>query len=354
MTEFSHTAQTLHRSLDKNKQVRLLRQHCLGEYTIFSYIVNNLQEDYKTDLGESIFSNPQTSKMEERGFSSYQNVDEELSKPVFAIGDVHGHGERLVALLLSQGLISLCSCMGKGCSQCYHSGYIRSEKVACLVQLGDLGHFGDNGNAAGDHYCYQLAQSVFDVVLWGNHDRAVVSPTHHFNHFSPPEVDTFGLVANEVPHKLGFIAQGFLLTHSGLHRSLLRQNLNSILKAPRGFIAAINRLDGPSVDELTDLGVSPTAITLLQEFRDSISAYRGGAQQFGGILWRDTRESLYPVRQVFGHTKSDKVRRYMTPGGMGYCIDLGTPHNGRLAGIWLPEEQIVEVIRGKISRRVLD
>jgi hypothetical protein len=49
-----------------------------------------------------------------------------------------------------------------------------------VVQLGDLGHFGQDGSPTADTLCYKYVTDNrwCDIVLWGNHDRAEVDSSH--------------------------------------------------------------------------------------------------------------------------------------------------------------------------------
>src|ERR1035438_3170973 len=76
------------------------------------------------------------------------------------IGDCHGHLDRLEALLLQEGIIR----------ECADSGPVRYNREVEVVQLGDLGHYGDT--QARDRSIWAHAPSWLDVILWGNHDRS--------------------------------------------------------------------------------------------------------------------------------------------------------------------------------------
>ena len=60
-----------------------------------------------------------------------------------------------------------------------------------VVQLGDLGHFGDTGSPGGDYFCWKAAfdSDWLDIVLWGNHDRAVIDAQHAFKGYSHPRAE---------------------------------------------------------------------------------------------------------------------------------------------------------------------
>lgn len=292
-------------------------------------------------------------------------------KPVLAIGDVHGHLDRLEALLKQEGIIGRCEvCDGAGlfgdhpeaevdCPTCDGVGIARINDDVTVVQLGDLGHFGQDGSPTGDMLCYKAAVDRWiDIVLWGNHDRAVVDPQHIFGGYFPPTPETrhyMQILINEGRYKLAHAAHGFLLTHAGLHKAF-RDNQNvpvNVKENPEDFAEWINLVAGP--DSLGD----PNQMAV----RDAIGSIRGGSSRHGGILWRDIREMLYmPFRQVFGHSadstgmvrycweknnsryekdvKTWKLAHNQDP---SYCVDIGGKDEARLAGIWLPDERIVKV-----------
>jgi hypothetical protein len=273
-------------------------------------------------------------------------------KPVFAIGDCHGHLNRLEALLTKEGIIGPCpDCNGLGddpdsgfCDKCAGSGTRRLRDDCFVVQLGDLGHFGSSwvgpprgghsvpGSQMADMMTYEHGSRWLDIVLWGNHDRAVIDRQHAFGGYISPPVETFRMMQklrDEGRMILSFAAHGFLLTHAGLHKQFKYNDVPTQTKTdPVAFAKWCN--------ENCDLDTSAIV--------DAISSSRGGWSPYGGILWRDANESLFPgFRQVFGHTSKPKIRRYENEAGWSFCIDVGDKDNGRLAGIWLPNEDIVEV-----------
>lgn len=300
------------------------------------------------------------------------------------IGDVHGHYDRLEALLTQEGIVGSCAnCKGTGesgesapwdglCSNCQGDGIARINHDVKVVQLGDLAHNGSGqsqelgpygsrrtvpGNATADMLCWDAAvrKGWCDVILWGNHDAAVFDDSHSFSGYIPPRPETeriMKLALSEGRLKLAYEVDGFLLTHAGLHKIFNHQkNVPVNTKTdPAVFAAWINAMqlkdetDGlgdvnaHTLDNLTDEEKDFVAI------RDAISKKRGGWANAGGILWRDADEKLYTgYRQIFGHTKGKKIRKYETAAGWSFCIDVGDQFNGHLAGMWLPEEKIVEI-----------
>jgi hypothetical protein len=285
---------------------------------------------------------------------------------VFAIGDVHGHFDRLEALLLKAGLVDRCDhCDGTGevwepqaeeypehtlmveCGNCYGEGWARvgGPDRPIVVQLGDLGHFGVTGSPTGDLLCWQQGLIWLDVILWGNHDRAVFDPVaHSFTGYVSPGRETKDLMdlAYETEQlRVAYAAHGYLLTHAGLHKQWKHQKGVSFAKDdPEALAAWLNEEDRKYLDDGAPRA-DPNAIALVA----AIGYQRGGRAPAGGVLWRDASESLYDgFPQVFGHTKGGKIRQYQNKAGhTSYCVDLGSPDNGRLAGAWLPDLEFVEV-----------
>lgn len=280
-------------------------------------------------------------------------------KTVFAIGDVHGHLLRFVRLLEQEGLIGPCpGCDGMGrvdivepsgevieCPECEGTCMVRARHDVEIIMLGDVGHFGYGGSPTGDMITYEYAERFADLILWGNHDRAVFSPRHIFSGYERPRPETANkMVELQKKGKMALAADrhGYLLTHAGLHAAFKYNKVEDRLKSdPNAFAEWINGISDPLADvdegEFDKVGVV-----------DSVYHRRGGSSQAGGILWRDFEEKLYDgFRQVFGHSASreHKVRRSKT--GYGICIDIGGKKEAGadncLAGIYLPSEKVVRV-----------
>jgi hypothetical protein len=239
-------------------------------------------------------------------------------KRTLAIADTHGHWDRLFALLVQEGIVD-------------PKTEKRIDHNVEVVQLGDLGHFGQDGSPTGDMLCYQSAMDWCDVVLWGNHDRAVVDPdVHGFvgQHPISYEMKHIFELLHTTKMKLAWEAHGFLLTHAGLHASFFG-------KVPfegdvRKLAIELNQIEKHSKDRHPVI--------------DAIGPRRQGRAVAGGVLWRDTSEKLASIPQVFGHSKGKRVRTYFGKDGVkSYCIDVGSRDNGWLIGMWLPEEKTVEV-----------
>lgn len=208
--------------------------------------------------------------------------------PHFVIGDVHSHYDRLEALLEKAGLVS-------------HGE--RTDKLGVVVQLGDLVHFGLDNRA--DLTTAKLANKWVTVQLWGNHDAPILLPEavpfRGMGWAAPELKDEFRLLAPRVFYKVG----PYAISHAGIHPQY------------QGRVTFV---------ETPDL--------------HAVGPRRGGSSPYGGPLWRDASEELFDgYPQIFGHTRHDKVTQY----GRHWCIDVADKTNGRLAGIWLPSLEVVEI-----------
>jgi hypothetical protein len=292
-------------------------------------------------------------------------------RPTLVIGDIHGHYDRLEALLKQEGIVGKCPlCGGFGdrpspgrddpismCRRCEGDGICRINFDVEVVLLGDLGHFGAKGSPNGDVLTWRAGLRWADVILWGNHDRAMVENQHAFTDFHrhPHEAfHLFELARLEGKLKLAHTSHGYLFTHAGLHVAFKnQQNVAPEVKTdPQVFCDWINTVEDPDAQGTAEM----IAV------RDAIGRKRGGRSSAGGILWRDISEKLYDKwPQVFGHSAD---RQHMVamcwrngstrqagappPGGRpSYCVDVGgkgdKPGDACLAGIWLPQERIVRV-----------
>ena len=220
----------------------------------------------------------------------------------FVIGDVHGHLDRLEALLTKAGI---------------------DPEQHRVIQLGDLGTYRANTQEQ-DLAVWEWAakHSWFDT-LWGNHEAALMTHEHRFSgYFEPlPEVRRL-MAAVEREGRLRFAseANGFLLTHAGLHENWYRELAG---RSNLGLALAIEA-------RCTEFGWGDYVA-----IRDNIGRRRGGNNPMGGILWRDFSEPIAPITQAFGHTRGSDIRR----DGAGICIDVADKDDGNLAGMWLPSEE---------------
>lgn len=304
--------------------------------------------------------------------------------PTLVIGDIHGHLDRLEALLKQEGLHDYCeACGGEGviessfvdadqgvihnfvdCVDCEGDGWTRTNKPAEVVLLGDIGHFGKDGSSTGDLMTWRAAVLWADVILWGNHDRALVDPAHTFGGYMRPGPEVLHWIGRarwEGKLKLAHSSHGYLFTHAGLHGAFRDQKIPEFIKKdPKEFAAWVNAFENPddfSAQDLPDRDVLGVV--------NSIGYKRGGRQQCGGILWRDIEEKLYDgFPQVFGHSADHEKHsvRYCertwhtrepyhfaehSLNKASYCVDVGgkgaNPGDNCLAGVWLPEGRVVRI-----------
>lgn len=247
-------------------------------------------------------------------------------KPVLVVGDVHGNLHRLTALLekASTGPPSA------------------PTEDFLVVQLGDLGHHGGHTKWQDREIFERVYKNgLVDVLLWGNHDRAIIDRKHLFGGYDSPFPETVHII-NTMQYdgrlRLAYSAHGWLITHAGLHAQFgwLPLKVDVDREDPQAIADWLN-----SYDAGRSSNVAP--------WINNVSGRRGGMQSFGGILWRDVSEKLYTkVPQVFGHSASSQ---HVVRGerDQWYCVDIGgrptaSPSDADcLAGIWLPSQEIVQV-----------
>lgn len=240
----------------------------------------------------------------------------------FVIGDVHGHADRLLSLLLKANIVV----------PAHATGYNERRAVIAqtrepveVVQLGDLGHYGE-GTQADDRRCWEIAESYGFRVLWGNHDMACWDePRHGFRGFALPDVGTKLAMNRMLPH-FAIARHGYLLTHAGLSA-----HWGADIKPG----AEVWRL----ANEIDSAGEGNAGII------HAVGRERGGIHESGGVLWRDDREPLcLAVPQVYGHSRGDVRRQPTLRGPDSWCIDVaGKEEPGDLVGLWLPDLKVVAV-----------
>jgi hypothetical protein len=269
---------------------------------------------------------------------------------MFVFGDVHDHYDRMFDLLVEQGLVDPVT-------------HQRLRPDVEVVQLGDLGHFGEAGSA-GARMCYQAVRDGWvDIVLLGNHDRAALDG-NDFSGYRAADPDVRQLMLS-LKHtgrlQLAHAAHGHLLTHAGLHAAFAEQEGVPCDKSDpqqvAAFLNALWRQQTPGANA----GIW-----------DAVGETRGGPEGApGGILWRHWTEPLYDAfPQICGHTTGVDVRaRPLSededvenayealaedPRPLHVCLDVGTPRNGRLTGMWLPSRRLAEVRRPDWGVTALD
>lgn len=264
------------------------------------------------------------------------------------IGDVHGQLKRLEALLLQEGIIGNCdACAGTGdvsdgtgeaefCDWCNGDGLARIDRLTRVIQLGDLVDLMPaRTSPAADEMIVTFADKWIDEFLWGNHEYPLAGGPV-FSGYQPNST---------VQHRLNtWISEGrlrmavsvgpYLVTHAGLsdqaftniHTGSLNrysvEKLGCWINRKHGTLSCEQRMGGHH-----------------WPLRDNISWFRGGDSYWGGITWRDSREGLWPVPQIFGHTSHSEPLTISHEGKTqqltSYCID--TSKNCGLAAIMLGE-----------------
>jgi hypothetical protein len=225
----------------------------------------------------------------------------------FVIGDVHGHIDRLVALL-QRAQVATCL------NQDPTAEWFINPNVE-VVQLGDLGQFSPDTHQK-DLLCWRVAERLKFTVLWGNHDYANIDPENHSFRGWDPAHPELREVMERVRPVFATERNGYLLTHAGLHPAFLGPP-----EFPLELLAGL-------INECPQMAVV-----------NAINIRRGGSAEQGGVLWRDDSEALANIPQVYGHSRG-LIRRH----GPSWCIDVaGRDDPGDLAGLWLDSKEIVAV-----------
>jgi hypothetical protein len=245
------------------------------------------------------------------------NNTQPVEPRALVLGDVHGHKDRLFNLLKQEGVIT--------------DDLERTEMECEVIQLGDLGDFGRN-SAANDLACYEAVKyNLIDIVLWGNHDRAVVDNLHEFGGYRKPAPTILHLMKSlEVSgrQKFAHTIHGYLITHAGLHAEF------DEIPLPSG-------LDKDDPYEIADYLNQKTPNQYLEACLNNVGPCRGGMARHGGILWRDYEEPLYErVSQIFGHSSRQEAQEILFKDGLR-AYDIDTSKHGKATGVWLPELKFV-------------
>lgn len=314
-----------------------------------------------------------------------------MPKPTLVIGDVHGHFDRLEALLLQEGIIGRCPrCNGTGdiggnsseatfetpeeigrepqtfsfeidpfCDRCQGEGTARINRDVEVIQLGDLGHWGGStGSPTGDKITWQHADRWLDLVLWGNHDRALVDFMHTFGGYQHPgEVKAlvdrlYGLGKLRMAAE----AHGYLIVHAGVarHWKFLADRFSSAWS----FSNWLNGLDQMKLDFLRGHkprfnNGNPRFLHGEYDFKrfgvlDAIGSARGGGADAGGVLWMDWEREKHlqgdPFKFICGHTAS-KEGLFRNDEYGNWCIDIGGKTEARLGGLWLETNKEPRMVR---------
>ena len=239
---------------------------------------------------------------------------QKIPRKLIAVGDVHGQFEGFVKILRHAKLLS---------AQHHWCGGNNR-----LVQIGDIldrGPFSLKVDALLDQLQAEaLAQGGEVIRLVGNHELELMMENFLISEFNREQAAQIRaklvgqVLAGDL--KAAYAYKGFLFTHAGVTRKLMR-----IFKL---------QLDDPSAANLAVL------INLI--FKESIkhsffkhpifniSISRRGPDRFGGIFWEDLEDLLSsypqgsPVWQVIGHTPVENaaVDRLMNM----IALDVGMHH----------------------------
>lgn len=237
------------------------------------------------------------------------------TRKLIAIGDVHGQFEGFVKILRHAGLIDD--------QQQWCGGHNR------LVQIGDIldrGPFSLKVDSLLDKLQSQAPLDGGEVIrLVGNHELELMMENYLISEFQREQAVQIRekLIGQALSGdlKAAYAYKGFLFTHAGVTRRLLR-----IFKL---------QLDDPNAANL--------AILINLIFKESIkhaffkhpifniSLSRKGPDRFGGIFWEDLEDLVAsypqgsPVWQIFGHTPVDAIviDRVMSM----IALDVGLHHH---------------------------
>lgn len=219
------------------------------------------------------------------------------TRKLIAVGDVHGQFEGLVQILRRAGIIDV--------KNHWCGGHNR------LLQIGDIldrGPFSLRVDSLLDRIQAEaLAEGGEVIRLVGNHELELMMENYLISEFQREQAIRMRekligqVLAGQL--KAAYAYKGFLFTHAGVTRKLLR-----IFKL-----------------QLEDPNAANLAILINLIFKESIkhsffkhpifniSISRKGPDRFGGIFWEDLEDLVNsypqgsPVWQVFGHTPVDTM-----------------------------------------------
>lgn len=190
------------------------------------------------------------------------------------IGDVHGRVDPLTSLLRALDLVD--------------DDLSRRPRPGRLIQLGDLA----DGRNPEDDLALEFGENVFDVILCGNHEAALLGgPSFGGLVMVRPEVrEPLERLARRGRLELAVRVGDMIASHAGISAAVAGEDTPD---------AVIARLDDLWTDFLIRRSRQPEALFK----RDT---HRGGTSAGGGVLWQDWRSLLDDpmpgVRQVVGHT----------------------------------------------------
>lgn len=216
------------------------------------------------------------------------------------VSDVHGDADGLTSLLRRLGVIDAAGERRTGGGR--------------LIQLGDL----VDGRRPGDLDALMLGRRIFDEVVIGNHEAALMGG---------PAFDGLVMVRPELSDELWRMARGgqlvigahagdVLLTHAGVATG------HELPGAPEAVVAA---LEDPFY-EFCGRGERDPLLFAVDPRRGGT----GGPGRRGGVLWQDWASLLEQpapgYRQVVGHSRVGGPEQ--DPEGRIVCLDPNGPGLG--------------------------
>lgn len=194
------------------------------------------------------------------------------------------------------------------------------------------------------------------VMLWGNHDLAYLqrSPYDCISGYQAEMAAEYRqqLMTGQNRFQAAFAVDGWLCTHAGVHKRILRQ-----MDVSTGDVDTIAAHLNQKLAEALECGLFDHAIF-------NIGMCRGGYHRFGGIFWHDFRyeEGLATeVKQIFGHTRTEQpelAASYValdTSGNTATAFVFDTSEN-RIAALPLPSSglKLYTELAGVVYARIRD
>jgi len=196
-----------------------------------------------------------------------------------------------------------------------HLKWELAEEIIAAVEhddvtfLGDyFDDFNDNADMIGST-CEWLGESVKKPNrrhLWGNHDVHYAFPYRTFKCSGYEQWKEF-VIQDILPRgtweKLEwycFLGDAWLISHAGLHKQNLPEDIRNLYTDRPAFFDAI----GKYLDEEIKKGFRSAANNQGSWIFNAGFA-RGGSQRVGGITWCDFNREFYPIlglNQIVGHT----------------------------------------------------
>jgi len=252
------------------------------------------------------------------------------SRKLIAVGDVHGQYDGLVKILRRAGLIDT--------AHHWCGGHNR------LIQIGDIldrGPFSLKVDNLLDNLQAEAEISGGEVIrLIGNHELELIMENYLISELQREQAMRMRekligqVLAGDL--KAAFAYKGFLFTHAGVTRKLLRIfNMQLEDSNAANLAILINLIFQESIKH-----------SFFKHPIFNISISRKGPDRFGGIFWEDLEDLMAsypqgsPVWQVFGHTPVENmvVDRAMNM----IALDVGM-HN-KLQFLEITEQGIPTVI----------